>query len=523
MPRLLLPSVLVFFFGTTAFACDAEDGGGASATFGASESSAATEAPQSFLDTGAAFPIDGTLVSPNGRYEMIMQGDGNLCVYEQPGRQFVWCSMSEAGDGAQNGSYQLVMQGDGNLCIYQQPGTQFWWCTMSEATDGSQDGHYRLEMQNDGNLCLYERPGAPHSFWCSRPNNTLELIMGAPNGSINDPMATVIVCTPGMTQCVTVPNIHVDTGSTGLRVFASALRGLPLPFVDLPSGGELGNCISWTPSFWGPVRKADVVLGTGLAARDVPIQVVDPSFGSVPASCGTPVAVADPASFNGIWGIGSPANDCESGVCDPSWNEYFDCNGSTCTATAADLPSEVVHLVPYLASDNNGLVVELPAVPPEGAPSVKGQLIFGIGTRANNVPPPSTKVVAVDWTGAFSVTANGQSYASGMDTGTWAWNLPYEGADACADSTEFLCPQAPISLPVQVVDHAGNAVDDLEINVESYDSFPPANLVFNDVGSHFPGMLMFGLPFFLGRDVYVGVAGQSTPWGTGPFFAYAAH
>ena len=42
-------------------------------------------------------------------------------------------------------------------------------------------------------------------------------------GYVNEPCVSVIVCNPTNTNCVTVDNILLDTGSYGLRVFASAI------------------------------------------------------------------------------------------------------------------------------------------------------------------------------------------------------------------------------------------------------------------------------------------------------------
>jgi hypothetical protein len=44
--------------------------------------------------------------------------------------------------------------------------------------------------------------------------------------------------------------------------------------------------------------------------------------------------------------------------------------------------------------------------------------------------------------------------------------------------------------------------------------------VFNDLGGNAAGMFDWGLPFFLGRDVYVGIEGKSSGVGTGPYWAY---
>ena len=65
-------------------------------------------------------------------------------------------------------------------------------------------------------------------------------------------------------------------------------------------------------------------------------------------------------------------------------------------------------------------------------------------------------------------------------------------------------------------------IDNVTLNVVNYDGLPTNHLVLDDVGASWPGsdMVMLGMPFFLGRTVYVGVAGQHASIGTGPFFAY---
>jgi hypothetical protein len=55
-------------------------------------------------------------------------------------------------------------------------------------------------------------------------------------------------------------------------------------------------------------------------------------------------------------------------------------------ASTAPLASQVVNPVAAFAEDNNGVAIVLPDVPPGGAASLTGSLIFGIGTKANNQP-----------------------------------------------------------------------------------------------------------------------------------------
>ena len=46
------------------------------------------------------------------------------------------------------------------------------------------------------------------------------------------------------------------------------------------------------------------------------------------------------------------------------------------------------------------------------------------------------------------------------------------------------------------------------------------NTAFNNLGGGFAGSFDYGLPFFFGRNVYVGIENQSTPGGVGPYWAY---
>ncbi len=104
-------------------------------------------------------------------------------------------------------------------------------------------------------------------------------------GYVNDPCVSVTVCTPGTSNCVAINSILLDTGSYGLRIFKQALGSVSLMQVTSGSSGSgsLAECIQFADntSDWGPVQMASVTLGNEPAVQ-IPIQVIDSTFGTVP-------------------------------------------------------------------------------------------------------------------------------------------------------------------------------------------------------------------------------------------------
>ena len=74
-----------------------------------------------------------------------------------------------------------------------------------------------------------------------------------PDGTIPTGYLPRCLCVPGTSDCQTVNNILVDTGSYGLRMLASALT-LPLPVQTDANGNPVAECV--------PFVKL-VYLGTG--------------------------------------------------------------------------------------------------------------------------------------------------------------------------------------------------------------------------------------------------------------------
>src|SRR5579862_8289490 len=72
--------------------------------------------------------------------------------------------------------------------------------------------------------------------------NSVPIVVNA--GLVNSAdtaFASVTVCVPGTSNCQTIDNMVIDTGSTGLRILKSSLT-LPLTQAKGPTGNALLNC-----------------------------------------------------------------------------------------------------------------------------------------------------------------------------------------------------------------------------------------------------------------------------------------
>lgn len=345
----------------------------------------------------------------------------------------------------------------------------------------------------------------------------------------NKPCVSVTVCTPGTTTCQTVSDILLDTGSYGLRIFKSALNGLSLPQETI-GGSSVAECVEFGDgsSDWGPVQTASVVLG-GEPAVSVPIQVIDSTFFSAGnGACGTPEADSS-KSFNGILGVGLFVEDCGTNCANSaSIGQYFGCSNSSCSGLKVPTAQQVQDPVGSLPVDSNGVVVELPSVPTGGVEYANGYLVLGIGTQSNNTPSQVTEYSA-DSSGQFTTAFNGSTSESFLDTGSNAYyfsggNLPDCGLTNIS-MLGWYCPGSTTSLSATNIASTGSAASTVDFEVGNLISLSQSgNSVFVEMagssGSGIGGLFDWGLPFYLGRNVYVGFSGSVSTLGTGPYWAY---
>jgi Protein of unknown function (DUF3443)/HYDIN/CFA65/VesB-like, Ig-like domain len=344
------------------------------------------------------------------------------------------------------------------------------------------------------------------------------------NSYLNKPCVSVTVCTPGTTTCQTIDDILLDTGSSGLRIFQQALS-VPLTPEDSGGIGSFAECIQYADgsSDWGPVQIASVILGNEPAV-EVPIQVIDSTFGTLPSACRNADQSQADAGFNGILGVGLFAEDCGQYCSNTNSNGmYYVCSGSDCQGTAVPLSSQVRNPVALLPQDNNGVIVELPDVPLGGVPSVDGHLVLGIGTRTNNVPSAVTTYPA-DQYGEFTTDFNG-NYSSFLDTGSNGLFFPPPPSNmlpGCAyPNSGWFCPSSTQSFSAIDTGSTGSPSGTVSFSIGNFDSLTSSsNNVFSEIGGNEFSGFDWGLPFHFGRNVYIGLEGTESSLGSGTYWAY---
>ena len=232
---------------------------------------------------------------------------------------------------------------------------------------------------------------------------------------------------------------------------------------------------------------------------------------------------------NGIIGVGLFQQDC--GAACTSQNQtipdrYYSCPSSGCTHTYVTLQQQLQNPVSVFASDNNGVLIQLPAAPNGGSPTASGSMIFGIGTRSNNALG-SANVYGVDGQGNFTTIFNNNTYSgSFIDSGSNGYFFPDSSIPTCSHPNEqWYCPtSSPDNLSAQ--NQGTNMSSPITVNftIEAASTlFNSSNTAFSTLGGPVPGNLNafdWGRSFFYGKNVFTAIENKSTPGGTGPYFAY---
>lgn len=367
--------------------------------------------------------------------------------------------------------------------------------------------------------------GLPPSLANDKDSNVALInVERGPRSNVNMPYVTVTVCIPGYTDsnhCKPIDHVLLDTGSTGLRIFSSMLGTLALPPHTIGASSAVSECADFlNSSAWGALKKADLFIGNKkepapnaaiqIMDTNVPLNVCDSAPLMAPPDDNT--AGRSPLSANGILGVGLFAYDQQ---------KYFDCtNGIThCSRIYPSANQQVRNPVTLFSSDNNGVVVQLPALAPAGNFAAQGYLIFGIGTQTNN-GLGSANVVAANG-GHFTTSYKGhdltKSFIDSGSNGLFFYDYETSFPGKCkTQDPGFYCPSSTTPLSASI----GSVT--VNFSIANADTLlAGSNYAFNNLGGTLNQEYFdWGLPFFFGRTVYTVVEGKTVGAYTGPFYAF---
>jgi len=106
------------------------------------------------VGAGTILKAGHLLKSPDGRYELAAQSDGNSVVYRVHDGKALWNTYT----GRHPGAY-LDFQANGNLVVYSHAHRVLW------QSNTAGNAHSYLAMQNDGNLVIYSQSTKAKWSW----------------------------------------------------------------------------------------------------------------------------------------------------------------------------------------------------------------------------------------------------------------------------------------------------------------------------------------------------------------------
>jgi hypothetical protein len=327
----------------------------------------------------------------------------------------------------------------------------------------------------------------------------------------------------------------LDTGSVGVRIMAEALDPAIAALLPARTGATddasgtapIAQCATFASGHtFGPIRLANVTIG-GKSATNLPVQIVGERHFSKPADClargGADLGSVGELGGNGIVGIGRRAQDYPEAVAAILPANYYYCPpGTACTGTRMPLAKQVMNPVASFASDNNGTIIRLPALPPGGKESVAGELVFGVGTRQNNMLAADAVILPLDSNGGFTTVYQGRTLTdSAIDSGTDMYRFPDATIPTDAYGNHYtplntlnlsatLKPSSGASAGTIVTFSIANSTSLLANNYGAYDS----------LGGTDSSYFLWGLPFFFGRSVATVLDNTKVGEQSGPFVAF---
>ena len=205
--------------------------------------------------------------------------------------------------------------------------------------------------------------------------------------------------------------------------------------------------------------------------------------------------------------------------------------GLVCTAESATLAQQLQNPVTLLATDNNGVIIELPSVPAAGAQDpAGGVLVLGIGTQANNSLGAATvldgQTDTGQYPGSISATLNGTGYPNSyLDSGSNGNFFTDKSLTTCpSPNSGFYCPNSTVQESANLQSPSSGAMLAANFSVANAATLFAGNngnsTAYNNLGGTNADATSvdLGLPFFFGQNIFTGFENPAT--GAPPYFAY---
>lgn len=355
-------------------------------------------------------------------------------------------------------------------------------------------------------------------------SNSVQITAGSGyNGNgVNTPYVTVTVCQPNTTICQTLDHILLDTGSVGLKIDQSQLQ-MSLPAIAQDGSGlPISVCNLYGSGYaFATANYADVYIG-GEKASNIPVQVIDDSSSQsgVPASCSNQGNVVNfsNSGAKGIIGVNPMIN------INNNTNIDYTCTNGSCTEINSGIPVTYLNVNPvgyFVSGNNNGEIISLPSVNASSNSNISGTLTFGINTESNNQVPTNVSSVQgdpTDFIGRFVGFSSNTIFSTMFDSGTNHFYFYSTEINQCSD---LYCPNSPTAWNSQIINYDldGSAIalsSIISTQTDYYALMPNWGIVAPS------GEGLYGLPFYFGKNVYLGFVGYTSTMGSGPTWGFVS-